>query len=159
MSKAGNDMDELTRLLRTKRHETPGPEYFRHFLGEFHRYQRAELLQPVQPAALSWLERLRNYLAAPLAHPAFAFAGGAATCLMALGIVLMAQNAGTALSVADSASQNVSGSLATPVVYEDALMQQPELQLAAGTAFERDFQGSRYVTGQDVIQYETGLAF
>jgi hypothetical protein len=154
MNKAGSEMDDLTKLLRVKRHETPGPEYFGHFLSEFHRYQRAEILQPSQPASL--LERLRDLLAWPAMRPAFAFTGGAATCLLALGIAFMAQTSGNGISVASTPS---SGSSAVSTVYEDELLQQPELQLAVGSAFERDFAGSRYVTGQDVIQYETSLAF
>lgn len=39
-----NDSDEIQRLLRLKRYESPGDEYFQKFLEEFKDRQRAELL-------------------------------------------------------------------------------------------------------------------
>ncbi len=39
-----NDSDEIQRLLRLKRYESPGEEYFQKFLEEFKDRQRAELL-------------------------------------------------------------------------------------------------------------------
>jgi len=39
-----NDSDEIQRLLRLKRYETPGEDYFQKFLEDFKDRQRAELL-------------------------------------------------------------------------------------------------------------------
>ena len=39
------DFSELQKLLRVKRLETPGQEYFSRFVDAFHIYQRREILQ------------------------------------------------------------------------------------------------------------------
>lgn len=39
------DDEQISKLLRLKRHEQPPADYFEDFLGEFHKRQRAELLK------------------------------------------------------------------------------------------------------------------
>ena len=52
-----DEFQDLQRLLRLKRHETPPPAYFEDFMAEFHRRQREELLRrPLWRLALDRLE-------------------------------------------------------------------------------------------------------
>ncbi len=44
--------DDISKLLRLKRFEQPGPEYFEGFLRDFHRRQREEVLRPLWRIAL-----------------------------------------------------------------------------------------------------------
>jgi hypothetical protein len=54
------DDNEITKLLRLKRHEQPPPGYFDNFLHEFHRRQRDELLR--QPLWRICLERAHDFM-------------------------------------------------------------------------------------------------
>ncbi|MGE5208588.1 MAG: hypothetical protein ACM3KL_04570 [Alphaproteobacteria bacterium] len=53
--------NEIASLLRLKRYEQPPPGYFEHFLNEFHRRQRDEMLR--QPLWRICLERAQNFMA------------------------------------------------------------------------------------------------
>jgi hypothetical protein len=74
---------EIQRLLRLKRFETPGPDYFERFADEFRRRQRAELLR--QPLWRLALDRIGAFFDAPsVARPAYALASAAV--LVAAGV-------------------------------------------------------------------------
>lgn len=70
-----NKEEQLARLLRLKRHEKPGAEYFEGFLDEFHAYQRKALA--TQSAGSLWWERFCTSLSA-LRRPSTAWAAAGA---------------------------------------------------------------------------------
>ncbi len=74
-----DQFQDLQRLLRLKRHEAPPPEYFEDFLFEFHRAQRAELLQ--RPLWRLALDRLEGALPTFTTPARYAYAGGCAVAV------------------------------------------------------------------------------
>lgn len=56
LEKVMKDSEDIQRLIRLKKYETPGDEYFRNFLEEFKEHQRSQMLQ--QSARGLLLERL-----------------------------------------------------------------------------------------------------
>ena len=78
-----DDFKDLQALLRLKKYEAPPPEYFEDFLYEFHRRQRAELLQ--RPLWRLALDRLEGAL--PTFTPArYAYAGSCALAVTAAAL-------------------------------------------------------------------------
>ena len=61
------DDETIQKLLRLKKYEQPGPEYFENFLVEFHRRQRAELLR--RPLWRIALDRAEAFFGAPSFAP------------------------------------------------------------------------------------------
>ncbi len=70
-----NKDEQLARLLRLKRHETPGEDFFEGFLDDFHAHQRRAIA--TQSAASLWWERLGTACSA-LRRPATAWAAAGA---------------------------------------------------------------------------------
>ncbi len=99
-----NKDEQLSRLLRLKRHETPGQDYFAGFLHDFHAYQRlhAAAPNPANPAnALGALARSREWWAHAsqgLRRPALAWGalGAAASAALLLSLRPPAQPTGLA---------------------------------------------------------------
>jgi hypothetical protein len=79
------DETDIQKLLRLKRHETPGQDYFNSFLHEFHRRQRAEMLR--QPAWKVALERLQTLFGGGMAFERFAYSGAVAAVLAIASVV------------------------------------------------------------------------
>src|SRR2546425_6862616 len=78
------DEQELQKLLRLKRYETPGANYFENFLREFQCRQRAEILKrPLWRIAFDRLE----ILFAETEVPRFAYAAGAAAIALLVGVM------------------------------------------------------------------------
>lgn len=76
---------EVHKLLKLKRHETPGQDYFERFLDEFRDRQRAEMLK--RPALSILWERIVG--AFPEFHvPRLAYAGVGAVALLLSGAIL-----------------------------------------------------------------------
>lgn len=72
--------EPMHKIIKLKRYEQPPEGYYEDFLREFHRRQRAELLNPSLSTLL--LERLSG-LFSELRVPAMAFAGAAAVAVIA----------------------------------------------------------------------------
>jgi len=72
--------EPMHKVIKLKRYEQPPEGYYEDFLREFHRRQRAELLNPSLSTLL--LERLSG-LFSELRVPAMAFAGAAAVAVIA----------------------------------------------------------------------------
>jgi len=77
--------EPMHRIIRLKRYEHPPEEYFTNFLEEFHRRQRAELLNPSIGTLL--LERLHAILS-EIRVPAMAYAGATAVAVIATVFIL-----------------------------------------------------------------------
>jgi hypothetical protein len=77
--------ERLELLLAHKRAELPGNDYFATVLPEFHRRQRAAMLQP-RSAIANWLEQMYENWLAPL--PALRYASVLAVAVVGLGMAL-----------------------------------------------------------------------
>jgi hypothetical protein len=77
--------EEIARLLRLKRYERPPPGYFEHFLHEFHRRQRDELLR--QPLWYICIQRAQN-LVSRLKLPSRAYPVAVAAVLVCTPVIL-----------------------------------------------------------------------
>jgi hypothetical protein len=109
----------ISKLLRLKRYEQPPPGYYDDFMREFHRRQRAEMMQ--RPSWGAAWERLTSYVAS-FHVPQFAYASIVA---MAIGasIVILIPKQTEAPALAQSSASNPSFSLtsARPVTISDTL--------------------------------------
>ncbi len=158
--------EDIATLLRLKRHEQPPPAYFDNFLHEFHRRQRAELLQ--QPIWRIALQRAQDFML-QLNIPALTSYPAATTAIVILAAVV-------SLKVYQApSSSNVVAVAATqrPLASE---VQEPILSLSPGVA-TRDLgltpfrmatdnarahgRGStpRYVLDSTPVSYEVALRF
>ena len=74
--------EQLSALLRLKRYEQPGPQYFDRLLQDIHRRQRAELLQ--RPLWKIAVERVQTYFSEhSMGHLSYA---GALAAVLVVGI-------------------------------------------------------------------------
>ncbi len=148
----------LQKLLRLKKLETPGRAYFDAFLDEFHRYQRADLIQKS-----SWLENVTESIRQVFAlEPRKVLAWGGSFALVVL-LVTLGMN-GTwsrgGLNTALASTHVVPAAASQGYVEPEAApASQPDLQLVSASAFEKDFSSPRYVTGQTPLSYEKAFAF
>jgi len=142
---------ELSKLLKLKKAETPGEVYFSQFLTEFHRYQRAEILH--KP---TFSEKLGEWFTQLLPTPrmTYAFSGCAALALLAAGAFALLPVKQASFSTASMAPFTPDQQLATFTTYADASHQQPELLPSATPE-----RASTYVTGTSVGHYETVVTF
>lgn len=157
-------MDDLQKLLQVKRHETPGEEYFDHFVAEFHRYQRAPLIKE-QTGWEKFCDEFQNLMAfAP--RPAFAFSGGLAACLLVLGLALggfhtpVSQQAPAFAAVEAPAMPEVHHVAGTVEdLYSDPYAVQPEVIPVGGEVGLVEYV-PEYVTGEvSSASYDTAMAF
>jgi hypothetical protein len=81
--------EQLSALLRLKRHETPPPGYFDQLLADVHRRQRAELLQ--RPLWKIALERFQTFFGEHSMGP-YSYAGVVASAVAAVALVVGAVN-------------------------------------------------------------------
>ena len=118
------DFSDLQKLLRLKRLETPGQEYFDRFVDAFHTYQRREILQE-EP----WHAKLVEVLFEPwfAGVPRLATVAASAACLLAgVAFFLGPIQTGTA-QLADGKVAHPKGVLVAATEQEDSLQIQPEL--------------------------------
>ena len=153
---------DLTDLLKLKKLETPGEEYFEHFLPEFHRYQRKAIL--TEPSV--W-ERFLNQITELLfvVPRPVALATVSVAMLAIVFMVVPVRQDQIAAPTFAQADKVISEPLAwenknvenVSDHYNDPARQQPEIQAAAQP--EHDLSAPRYVTGETVAPYETTIAF
>ena len=149
------DFSELQKLLRLKRLETPGQEYFNRFVDAFHTYQRREILQE-EP----WYAKVVEVLFEPWVAgvPRLATVAASAACLLAgVAFFLGPIQSGTA-QLADGKVAHPKGIVVAAAHQDVSLQIQPELiETAAGgdTAELRPL----YVNGHGAVAYDSRLAF
>jgi hypothetical protein len=140
-------MDELNgqklqKLLKLKKLETPGKEYFDGFLEEFHRYQQAEILRRASrwEPLHAWFREM--FVWAPRRTPAIV------GCCAALVVMLTVAGLGGNL-FKNGVSRQYAKTRVTPGA---------NVQLVSdnGNAEENS---PRYSTGQTPLPYEKTIAF
>jgi hypothetical protein len=151
--------EQLSALLRLKRHETPPPGYFDRLLADVHRRQRAELLQ--RPLWKIAFERFQTFFGEHSMGP-LSYAGAVASVVAvgALGI-------GAFSALHDRLG--VSGSAAVAAIKAPASEHRPlTLQVAAPKTSpqypERQFvaevrQQPRYIIDARPLSYERPSTF
>jgi hypothetical protein len=157
-----NREEKLQNLLKLKKQETPGEAYFAAFVGEFHRYQRSEVLESRKSWLFRWKRGLSEILEDLLITPARLAQGSAAAfgVLLLAAVIFMGQNE-TGL---DASSQGLAAAPTGVYVdgsefFSNSATDQAELTMAHLTSFENDFEGSTYVTGEATLSYDSVIAF
>lgn len=149
------DFSELQKLLRLKRLETPGKEYFNRFVDAFHTYQRREILQE-EP----WYAKVVEVLFEPWVAgvPRLATVAASAACLLAgVAFFLSPVQSGSA-QLADGKVAHPRGIVVASAQIDESLQIQPELidTAAGGDATELR---PLYVNGHGAVAYDSRLAF
>ena len=149
------DFSELQKLLRLKRLETPGQEYFNRFVDAFHTYQRREILQE-EP----WYAKVVEVLFEPWVAgvPRLATVAASAACLLAGVAFFLGPIQSGPAQLADGKMVHPKGIVVAAAHQDDSLQIQPELiETAAGgdTAELRPL----YVNGHGAVAYDSRLAF
>ncbi|MEM9446037.1 MAG: hypothetical protein AAGA18_11885 [Verrucomicrobiota bacterium] len=154
---------KITELLAIKKAETPGREYFTHFVKEFHSYQRSSMFQEEQsPIWKRWIKDLQEVITF---QPRQALSYGlACAVLMLLGVFAVQETSPVQQTKSDNMAQKLGAQSENYQVgarlYKDSFLQQGDLIPVASKSFEQDFQDSQYVTGKTVaLSYDTSLAF
>lgn len=104
-----NDSDEVQRLIRLKRYESPGDEYFKSFMEEFKDRQRAELLHRSARSLLA--ERVSMWFS-EYNGSKWLLPVGATAALVAGGFYL----AGISMKTDSIAQQGIAGSKTPPPI-------------------------------------------
>ena len=149
------DFSDLQKLLRLKRLETPGQEYFDRFLDAFHTYQRREILQE-EP----WYAKVMEVLFEPWVAgvPRLATVAASAACLLAgVAFFLGPIQTGTA-QLADGKVSHPRGIVVAAAPSDASQELQPELiETAAGGEEVQD--RPLYVNGHNALAYDSRLTF
>ena len=148
------DFSELQKLLRLKKLETPGQEYFDRFVDAFHTYQRREILQE-EP----WYAKVVEVLFEPWVAgvPRLATVAASAACLLAGVAFFLGPIHSGSVTLADGKVAHPRG-IVVAVAQKESSQIQPELiETAAGgdTAELRPL----YVNGHGAVAYDSRLAF
>jgi hypothetical protein len=161
-----NDANEqIRKLLQLKRMESPGKAYFEGFLDEFHRYQRAALIE--HP---TWRTRLTAWWE-QVSTPKLAWSGGLAGAC-AVGVLLLGGGlmngsssfSGGGLKMAAASSIDALTTKASGYHFVSSgpsrdVTGTPEVDSATTSAFDQDFKSARYVTGEHQLGYDDTLSF
>ena len=149
------DFSELQKLLRLKRLETPGQEYFDRFVDAFHSYQRREILQE-EP----WYAKVVEVLFEPWVAgvPRLATVAASAACLLAGVAFFLGPIQSGSAQLADGKVAHPRGILVAASQEAQSLQIQPEL---IDTAAGGDTTELRplYVNGHGAVAYDSRLAF
>jgi len=136
---------QLQKLLKLKKLETPGKEYFDGFLDEFHRYQRAELFRKASrwEPVRAWFREIFIW------EPRYTLAiSGSFAVLMLLLMVSLVNFDGNPLK---------GGRIYSHFAKANA-SQNPTVQLVSDTGTAGP-QAPRYSTGQTPLSYDKTIAF
>ncbi len=149
------DFSELQKLLRLKRLETPGQEYFDRFVDAFHTYQRREILQE-EP----WYAKVVEVLFEPWVAgvPRLATVAASAACLLAGVAFFLGPIQSGPVQLADGKVAHPRGIVVASAQKDESLQIQPELinTAAGGDATELR---PLYVNGHGAVAYDSRLAF
>ena len=149
------DFSQLQKLLRLKRLENPGQEYFDRFVDAFHTYQRREILTE-EP----WYAKMMDVLFEPWVAgvPRLATVAASAACLVAgVAFFLGPIQSGTA-QLADGKVSHPRGIVVAAAQTNASLALQPELiETAAGGEEIQD--RPLYVNGHNALAYDSRLTF
>ncbi|MGF1678331.1 MAG: hypothetical protein ACFCUX_03950 [Candidatus Methylacidiphilales bacterium] len=157
---------QLKKLLQIKRYETPGQAYFDAFVGEFHHYQRSGLMQERQSFSLRiqrMYQDLQEAFQVRLSSIPLWIPSAALSCLILAG--LLAANVLNSGSTTQIAQQTAAAVEPSKVFVDGTESQthptshQAELTMAHLTSFDKDFEGSQYVTGEQSLPYDALIAF
>lgn len=156
--------DQISKMLKLKRLETPGEEYFEAFLPEFQRYQRAEILEEPSGWQRAWAGLAEAFSMTPRPVLVTAAACAAVMIIAFAGRLQLGAEKGSSQPALVQADQVID----TPAPFEeidfteenytDPLLQQPEIQTVS-LSERRDLSSPRYVTGETFGPYETSLSF
>ena len=156
--------EQLSALLRLKRHEQPPPGYYDQLLRDIHRRQRAELLQ--RPLWKIALERVQTFFGEhSISHTSYA---GALASVLIVGVAAI-----SALSPVGTGSSKKGGALAdtkataaglTPVLtlQQGHTPQRPVFDRSPNfqTAFKApETQQPRYIIDARPVSYEPSYSF
>jgi hypothetical protein len=140
----------LQKLLKMKRLETPGPQYFDHFVEEFHRYQRTSILEDVREPVSRW-QALSEFYSRWIARPAFAWSAGCAAALALLAVVSFSGGNTPANFANILQESNLQSTIASLFPGEIDLK---------GSSFDQDFASARFVTGEErLVAYDSHVSF
>ena len=149
------DFSELQKLLRVKRLETPGSQYFDRFVDAFHTYQRREILQEER-----WYSKVVEVLFEPWVAgvPRLATVAASAACLLAGVAFFLGPIHSGSINLADGKVVHPRGIVVAASQTEQSLQIQPEL---IDTAAGGDTTELRplYVNGHGAVAYDSRLAF
>jgi hypothetical protein len=151
--------EQLSALLRLKRHEQPPPGYFDDLLRAVHRRQREELLQ--RPLWRIALERLQCYFGEGRLAPV-SYAGALAAVAVAGVFAIRSMSPGPSLSAGPGAAAVAITAPAEPVDRALTLQQRREplisqQQLDAQIGFAS--KAPRYVIDARPVSYERPSSF
>lgn len=152
--------EQLSALLRLKRHEQPPEGYFDQLLRDVHRRQRTDLLR--QPLWRIALERWQTYFSEHSMGP-FSYAGAmtAVLAIGAAGVFLFTSGAGHSGDVAAVAKNEAVPRVAPPQVRVPApplnLAQFPPVQFPTSATAQRD--APRYVIDARPVSYDRSFSF
>ena len=162
---ANHEFQELRKLLAQKRNPNPGPEYFDGVLWEFHRRQRAELIQPKanwSTWANRWSALWESFVESLTLEPARALRYACAMAFSA-GLLSLSLNGNW---MAPNGAVASAAPASAPVVYafeqaaDRGLMvsasQAEEVIVGDSLAFDSK---SQYAMSESPAMYDSALAF
>jgi len=149
------DFSDLQKLLRLKRLETPGQEYFDRFVDAFHTYQRREILQE-EP----WYAKVVEVLFEPwvVGVPRLATVAVSAACLLAGVAFFLGPIQSGSAQLADGKVAHPRGILVAASQGDQSLQIQPELIETAAGGDTTELR-PLYVNGHGAVAYDSRLAF
>lgn len=159
--------DEISRLMRLKRFEQPGPEYFENFLHEFRHRQRAELLrEPVWRIAWDRLcaffgEQFPVRMGYGLASAAVLMVAAVASFNIIESRPVVVVAVGPAASAAPTASLVAAAPVhAAQTLDLNTQLQVPELPvLGSNPAHTASLTAPRYIMDAQPVSYELPSSF